>query len=281
MFSVIVPTFNSGKTLFQTMSSILAQSYGQFEVIVVDNHSSDNTKLIVESFLDSRVSFHLIKNQGMPAVSRNHGVSLAKFDFVALCDSDDLWESNKLETCMTYIEKGVDFIAHDLKLSGFLFKVFVNNIFSRPPAKNLFDFIEFGNNIAQSSVVVRRKLLIEVGCYTTNPRFIAVEDAHLWAKLFRTGVELCYINKRLGTYCYSPLALSSSADQFMANRSLRLEYFSAYKPCWYKYNIATYLLRKKMYHRGYMYLKSLLLTRKCPIELRLKSLLLCVKLCIR
>ena len=247
---------------------------------MVDNHSSDNTKLIVESFLDSRISFYLVKNQGMPAISRNHGVSLAKFDFVAFCDSDDLWDSNKLETCLAHIDKDVDFISHNLKLSGSLLKKITNNIFPRPPTKNFLDFIEFGNKIIQSSVVVRRQLLIEAECYKDDSRFIAVEDAFLWAKLFKSGVRLCYINKKLGTYCYSSLALSSSVNQFKALRYLRLEYFSDYKPCWYKYNIGVYLLSRKKYRRSAVYLKSVLFAHKCPVELRLKSCLLLVKLYI-
>jgi glycosyltransferase involved in cell wall biosynthesis len=277
MFSVIVPTFNSEKTIYQTVLAILSQSYVHFEVIVVDNNSSDNTRVIVESFLDSRVSFHLINNHGMPAVSRNHGVSLAKFDFVCFCDSDDIWDHNKLETCLDYINNGVDFIAHDLRLSGSFLKALIKNIFPRRQVKNFSEFVEFGNKIIQSSVVVRRKLLIEMGCYTTDSKFIAIEDAHLWAKLFRSGVELCYINKKLGTYRYSSLALSSSANQFRAHRSLRLEYFADYKPSWYIYNIANYLDRKKLYSRSAIYLRCVLFARKCPLELRLKSFLLLAK----
>ena len=62
MISVVVPTYNSEKTILKTMSSILKQTYIKFEVLVVDNHSSDNTRRIVESFNDSRVSFHLVNN---------------------------------------------------------------------------------------------------------------------------------------------------------------------------------------------------------------------------
>ena len=281
MFSIIVPTFNSGKTISRTLSSILTQSYDKFEVLVVDNHSSDNTKLIVDSFADNRVTFHLVENQGMPAISRNHGVSLAKFDYIAFCDSDDTWMNNKLLTCMGYIEKGSDFIAHDLELSGSLLKAFFKIIFSRRRPKTFNEFIILGNPIMQSSVVVRREILLRVGIYNTDPKFIAIEDCHLWAKILRSGIELSYIQKKLGTYFYSPLALSSSADQFRANRSFRLEFSPKYKPSWYKYNIATYLLRKKMYRRSSMYFASLCLDPKCSTELRLKSLFLLVKICAR
>ena len=85
MFSIVVPTYNSEKTIYNTILSILNQNYYDFELIVVDNNSSDSTRIIVESFHDKRISFHLINNKGMPAVSRNYGISIAQFDFIAFC----------------------------------------------------------------------------------------------------------------------------------------------------------------------------------------------------
>lgn len=279
MFSIVVPTYNSEKTIYSSILSILNQNYSDFEVIVVDNNSSDSTRHIVESFDDKRISFHLINNKGMPAISRNYGISIAKFDYIAFCDSDDTWEQNKLDICLDYIEKGFNFIAHDVKLSGSIFKSLVNKIFTRQPAKSFNDFVLKGNNIIQSSVVLKRKIIVELGGYTTDSRFIAVEDAHLWARILRSQTKLCYIKKCLGSYCYSPQALTFSANQFIGNRSLRLEYFIDFKPCWYKYNIAIYLWRKKMYFRSCLYLKSLFFTSNCPLELRLKSAFLLMRSC--
>jgi len=182
---------------------------------------------------------------------------------------------------MGHIEKGSDFIAHDLELSGSLLKSFFKTSFSRRRPKTFEEFIDFGNPIAQSSVVIRREILLQVGMYNTDPKFIAIEDCHLWAKVLKSGVELSYIDKKLGTYLYSPLALSSSANQFKASRAFRLDFSVEYKPCWYKYNIATYLLRQRMYRRSSKYFKSLWLDRQCPIELRLKSLFLWIKICVR
>lgn len=278
MISVVVPTYNSEKTILKTMSSILNQTYVKFEVLVVDNHSSDNTRHIVESFNDSRVSFLLVNNMGMPAVSRNYGISLAQFDFVAFCDSDDFWTKDKLQACVCLIDRGFDFIAHSLQLSGSLSKSFLNQIFPRKPAKNFDDFVNFGNHIAQSSVVIRRNIVSQVGFYSTDKRFAAVEDAHLWARVLRSGTKLAYINKNLGTYVYSSTALTSTANQFVANRALRLEYFPTVKPSWYKYNIAIYLMRRAKPRRSREYLKSLVFSLTCPIELRLKAIFLLARL---
>jgi len=278
MISVVVPTYNSEKTILKTMSSILKQTYTKFEVLVVDNHSSDNTRRIVESLNDSRVSFHLVNNKGMPAVSRNYGILLAQFDFVAFCDSDDFWVKDKLQACVYLIDREFDFISHGLQLSGSLSKSFLNRIFARKPAKNFDDFVNYGNHIAQSSVVIRRDILTQMGFYSTDKKFTAVEDAHLWARVLRSGTKLAHINKNLGTYHYSSIALTSTTNQFVANRALRLEYFPTVKPSWYKYNIAVYLIRRAKHRRSREYLKSLVFSRTPPIELRLKAIFLLVRL---
>lgn len=278
MFSVVVPTYNSEKTIFNTMSSILEQSYTKFEVLVVDNHSSDNTRRIVAAFNDSRVRLHLVDNKGMPAVSRNYGISLAQFEFIAFCDSDDLWTKNKLQACVELIDREFDFISHGLQISGSLSKIFLNRIFVRKPAKNFNDFVNFGNHIAQSSVVIRRDIFTQVGFYSTDKKFTAVEDAHLWARVLKSGTKFAYINKNLGTYFYSSIALTSTTNQFVANRALRFVYFPTVKPGWYKYNIAVYLIRKVKLRRSRVYLKSLVFSRSSPVELRLKAFFLLVRL---
>ena len=96
LFSVIVPTFNSEATIEKTINSILDQDYPNLEILIIDNHSTDKTKEIIDSFEDKRVSFYLINNKGLPANSRNQGIDLAQGEYIAFCDSDDIWQKNKL-----------------------------------------------------------------------------------------------------------------------------------------------------------------------------------------
>lgn len=281
MFSIVVPTFNSGVTIARTITSILSQTYSEFELIIVDNFSTDNTKDIVESFEDKRISFHRVNNNGMPAVSRNFGVSLAKYDYIAFCDSDDTWTNNKLSESVHHIDRGEQFISHDLHLKGSLFKPILKKIFFRSKPRNFNEIILQGNPIFQSSVIIKRELILKAGCYTIDKRYIAIEDFHLWANVLQLGVTLKFINKKLGYYFYSSSALSSSANQFISNRAFRLDFSPTYKPAWYKYNIATYLLRKNMNRRSILYLRSICFQKNCSIELRLKSLFLLLKACAR
>lgn len=278
MFSVVVPTFNSTETIGETLRSILDQTWTEFEVIVVDNFSSDSTLEVVEGFHDDRVKLIQNDNQGRPSVSRNLGISVAKYEYIAFCDSDDVWAEDKLEICAALGASGCAFICHKVSLIGPWHKRVLTRIFTRQVAKNLQEFILHGNNMVQSSVVVKRELLESVQGYSVNDSLVAIEDAHLWCKLFAQGHTVTYIEKSLGGYRYSATALSFRANQFKANRSLRFAFFRRKKPDWYKYNIAAYLARSQNFVRARLYFSSIIWSREASFELRVKSALCLVRL---
>ena len=87
-FSVVIPVFNRADALKEALTSVLAQSCGDFEIVVVDDGSTDNPKFVVEEFSDPRIRFHAQPNRGASA-ARNAGIDLARGKFVAFLDSDD------------------------------------------------------------------------------------------------------------------------------------------------------------------------------------------------
>jgi glycosyltransferase involved in cell wall biosynthesis len=93
--SIVIPAYNSGSRLGDTLAGIRNQSFQDFEIIVVDDGSTDNTEKVVHS-TDSTIRFYRQANQG-PAVARNRGVSLARAEFIAFCDHDDIWNDRHLE----------------------------------------------------------------------------------------------------------------------------------------------------------------------------------------
>jgi glycosyltransferase involved in cell wall biosynthesis len=96
--SIVIPVFNSGPLLRDTLAGIQQQTFQDFEIIVVDDGSTDNIQKLVTS-ADSSIRFYRQTNQG-PAVARNRGVSLAQGEFVAFCDHDDIWNDQHLETLL-------------------------------------------------------------------------------------------------------------------------------------------------------------------------------------
>ncbi|MCL5768343.1 glycosyltransferase family 2 protein [Acinetobacter sp. ANC5681] len=114
LVSIIMPAYNAEKSIAESIESVLDQTYKNFELIVVNDCSSDNTKKIVKNFiqLDSRIKFiDKTVNEGV-ASARNTGLDHALGDFIAFLDSDDKWKENKLEKQLDIFNKyaGIDVI---------------------------------------------------------------------------------------------------------------------------------------------------------------------------
>lgn len=105
LVSIITPTYNCAKFIGATIESVLNQTYQNFEMIIVDDASKDNTEEVVKSFKDKRIKYiRLSKNSG-PAVARNRAMEEAKGKYMAFLDSDDLWKKEKLEKQINFIKK--------------------------------------------------------------------------------------------------------------------------------------------------------------------------------
>lgn len=101
--SVIIPTYNRGRFISHAIMSVLSQTYKDYEIIVVDDGSTDDTKKRVQKFGD-QVRYIYQKNRG-PSAARNTGIRRAKGKYIAFCDSDDQFLPDKLEKQMKYIRK--------------------------------------------------------------------------------------------------------------------------------------------------------------------------------
>ena len=95
-FSVIIPTYNMAGFLFYSIKSVLRQNYKNFEIIVIDNCSQDNTKKVVKNFRNKKIRIFQIKNNGVIGKSRNLGIKKARGNWVAFLDADDQWFKNRL-----------------------------------------------------------------------------------------------------------------------------------------------------------------------------------------
>ncbi len=115
--SVVIPTYNRAKVVGEAIESVLAQTYKDFELVVLDDGSTDETRNRVQPYLvDSRVRYFYQENAGVSA-ARNAGVKIASGEFVSFLDSDDLWKPNMLESVVMFIERhpGMQAIFTDLE----------------------------------------------------------------------------------------------------------------------------------------------------------------------
>jgi glycosyltransferase involved in cell wall biosynthesis len=108
LVSVVIPTYNSAQYLPETIESVLSQSWQDFEIIIVDDGSTDNTQEIVEAFNSTKIRYIRQENSGGPSKPRNVGVHHARGKYISLFDSDDLMSRNKLAQAVAFLERYSD-----------------------------------------------------------------------------------------------------------------------------------------------------------------------------
>lgn len=105
LVSVIMPSFNTGKYIKQSIESVMAQTYQNWELLIVDDCSTDNTDDIIASISDERIRYYKNEHNSGAAVSRNRALREAKGKWIAFLDSDDLWMPDKLEKQIAFMER--------------------------------------------------------------------------------------------------------------------------------------------------------------------------------
>ena len=115
LVTVIVPTYNRKSSLKECIYSVLNQSYDNFELLIMDDGSTDGTAEIVKDFKDNRMVYEWNENSGGPANPRNRGVLKSKGEYVAFLDADDLWYQDKLLESVNALNSGMDVVYHDVE----------------------------------------------------------------------------------------------------------------------------------------------------------------------
>lgn len=106
--SIILPTYNRAEVLGAAIESVLGQTYSWFELIIVDDGSTDHTEEIVNSYQDDRIWYHKLEKNGGQSKARNYGIRVSRYDYIAFEDSDDLWMPQKLELQIQALEQADD-----------------------------------------------------------------------------------------------------------------------------------------------------------------------------
>ena len=204
-FSIIIPTFNDLDNLKNCVYSLKRQTYNNFETIIVNDGSSDNTGSYLDKLkLDNLIIINLKKNNG-PAFARNQGILNSRGEWICFLDSDDFWIKTKLEIIknIIYEKKEADLICHNqiLKKKNSRYK---KKLFLGPIIHNLDNYknlILNGNFLALSSTCVKSEFLKSNKIiFDINKRFISVEDYDFWLNIALHNGKFFFENKFLGFY---------------------------------------------------------------------------------
>jgi glycosyltransferase involved in cell wall biosynthesis len=178
--SVIIPTYNRSAFLGEAIESVLKQTYQSFELIVVDDGSTDNTAGVLSCYAGKISSLSI--NHGGPSVARNHGIQAAQCDYIAFLDSDDLWLPEKLAAQMRF------FHAHsEIRICQTEELWMRNGVRVNPQEKHkkysgwIFDQCLPLCVISPSAVMIHRSVFSRVGLF--DETFPACEDYDLWLRI--------------------------------------------------------------------------------------------------
>ena len=197
LVSIVMPAYNCEKYVVEAINSILAQTYRNWELLVLDDGSKDNTLRIIEEFSqkDSRIkALPNGKNMGVSA-TRNRGIELASGEWIAFLDSDDMWNPEKLEKQFEIVEKeaaeflftGSSYINEEGEAYKEIFEV---------PEKITYKKLRNQNVISCSSVLVKKKYFEHIKMEKDEMH----EDYAVWLRILKTGVTAFGVNEPLLIY---------------------------------------------------------------------------------
>ena len=196
--SVIMPSYNHGHFIDKAIESVINQTFNNWEIIVIDNHSTDNTQEVLKKYKDINLRKISIKNKGIIAASRNLGIENSQSEYIAFLDSDDVWYPNKLEVCLELLSHNYDMVCHAEKWTG-LSKD--KNVFYGPEHRTSYDSLLFsGNCLSTSAVVLKKEILSSVNGFSEEPTFNTAEDYDLWLRISKENKKIGIVNEVLGEY---------------------------------------------------------------------------------
>lgn len=228
--SIVIPNFNYGDYLAAALESVASQTYSNWELIVVDNFSTDNSEEVCSSFskLD-KLRFIKHANHGILASSRNLGIKESKGQLVAFLDSDDLWEPNKLELAVNAFFSGADVSYHSMKVIrpglqkiSFSRAVIRSRRLGGPVTR---DLLLRGNALINSSVVVSKAVLDKVGLLDESRDMVGAEDYNLWLRISIETNSFHRIPGILGSYRIHNSSVSRSQGLTESRRAAAVRNF--------------------------------------------------------
>lgn len=220
-FSVIVTTYNSSKYIEKTINSILKQNFLDYEIILVDDCSNDDTiELVKKQFSNSVKILSTDKNFGGPAKSRNIGIQYSSGRWISFLDADDFWFQSRLKQFHKYIINNHNyevFCSNEMLYNHINKKK--NKIIHGPYSNNFFDDLLIkGNRLSPSATVINKDFLTKNKIFfDINENLIGVEDYDLWLNLSKNNARFFFFNKILNLYVIHENNITHNSKKHLEN----------------------------------------------------------------
>ena len=214
--SVVIPTYNRAHFLPETIQSVLVQTFQDFEIIVVDDGSIDNTKEVVDNFQDLRIKYIYQENQGGSA-ARNTGAKTSSGEYIVPLDSDDVLLNNAIEKGVQTLDRHPEAAfsyghAHLMDESGRVFSMLKQKqklSYVGESVDKIKEFLILGDYVPGCTIMIRRKCLFDVGLF--DPTFPGSQDYELVVRLTRK-YPIAYMAEPLAKYRIHPGRLTTARE---------------------------------------------------------------------
>jgi len=200
-FSIVIPAYNASQFLEKALDSVRTQVFDNYEIVVVNDGSTDNTLDMAKAYFDRYPELnHKLIDQENKAIggSRNSGIKEARGRFIAFLDADDIWYKEKLEKIYIYLEQNpeANFVCHNEHLAenGKIVKELIYG-----PYASHKDLLFKRNCISTSATVIKRDKLLQAELFSEDMSFNGVEDYELWLRLSKI-CNIKYMHEALGRY---------------------------------------------------------------------------------
>jgi glycosyltransferase involved in cell wall biosynthesis len=231
--SVVIPAFNAASFIGPTLDTVCAQTFSDYETIVIDNGSTDNTAAVVRTHFgrhDMRGRIVRVEENCGVAGARNIGIRAATGTYVALLDSDDLWYPEKLAAVMAEFERhpDADLVCHDENITRDGKIVSVSR--RRPPRGSLYEALVLdGNFLSPSATTFRRDAALALGGFDERADYLTAEDYDFWIRFSRER-RIRFLNRVLGEFVLHERSASRGivSHHIALERMLR-DHLSAYQ----------------------------------------------------
>tara|TARA_B100001250_G_scaffold118554_2_gene100659 strand:+ start:7169 stop:8071 length:903 start_codon:yes stop_codon:yes gene_type:complete len=183
--SILITTFNAEKFISNTIESIIQQTHNNYEIIIIDNKSTDNTINIIKKYIKNKIILKCLdKNYGQTA-ALNIGLKLCTTDYILRLDADDIASPNRIHKQLSHmIKRNLDFMSSQVLYIDENGQLIGKSNFYHVDKKNIY-LILLSNPIAHPSVIIKKDILIKFDGY--NEKFIYWQDIELWMRLIKSA----------------------------------------------------------------------------------------------
>jgi len=222
--SVITPAYNAAATIGRTIASVQAQTFGDWEHIIIDDGSTDDTRAAVDAVRDTRLRYYYQTNQG-PGEARNHGIRVSQGKYLIFLDAGDWWDNQCLATLLSRLEEcGPGWASHcDWAYADNEGNVGKPHSSAFAAGEGLHTLLLY-NPMAIHTVLIPRRAITAAGGFAREGM---LEDWHLWLRLARTGYRFTHAPVLLAYYHRQPGSRSCNVELRKTERLATLDEFWA------------------------------------------------------